>query len=154
MSAAGPLPVRIGLLLNANFEGSLSISARWARLVANRMVTISAFSVHQRMLWKGCCRRSRMVRFASRRNEKQGIVWISPAHCRPAARRGFFALCQAAYMMQCPRVMRDDDLRLAFGRRAPKTPLESICGYVYDNMSVPPAHAPAGRMHACRAPYL
>ena len=44
--------------------------------------------------------------------------------------------CLAAYMMQCPRVMRDDDLRLAFG------------------LVFPPAHAPAGRMHACRAPYL
>ena len=44
--------------------------------------------------------------------------------------------CLAAYMMQFPRVMRDDDLRLAFG------------------LVVPPAHAPAGRMHACRAPYL
>ena len=45
-------------------------------------------------------------------------------------------LCLAEDMMQCPRVMRDDDLRLAFG------------------LVVPPAYAPAGRMHACRAPYL
>ena len=44
--------------------------------------------------------------------------------------------CLAAYMMQCPHVMCEDDLRLAFG------------------LVFPPAHAPAGRMHACRAPYL
>lgn len=85
---------------------------------------------------------------------KQGIGGTSPLIAAPPQGGVFLSLCLAAYMMQCPRVMRDDDLRLAFGRRAPKTPLESICGFVRDNMSVPPAHAPAGMVHACRVPYL
>ena len=69
-----------------------------------------------------------MVRFANRRTKsKQGIGWTSTLIAAPPQGGVFLVLCLAAYMMQCPRVMRDDDLRLAFGRRAPKTPLESIC---------------------------
>ena len=96
-----------------------------------------------------------MVRFANRRTKsKQGIGWTSPLIAAPPQGGVFLLLRLAAYMMQCPRVIRDDDLCLAFGRRAPKMPLESICGFSLDDMLVPPAHAPAGRMHACRAPYL
>lgn len=82
-----------------------------------------------------------MVRFANRRTKsKQGIGWTFPLIAAPPQGGVFLLLRLAAYMMQCPRVMRDDDLCLAFGRRASKTPLESICGFVRDKY-VGPARA-------------